>query len=106
MNGRNYGEPDFKYVWDKIKTGSVDITALRGEINQIVQQAISGLTPQVGGDYNALTNKPSIKGVTLTGDKDYEDLKLYVLDDGEDEDPVALESLSNLDIEGLINSFV
>lgn len=104
MNGRNYGEPDFKYVWDKIKTGSVDITALRGEINQIVQQAISGLTPQVGGDYNALTNKPSIKGVTLTGDKSFSELGLYEAED--DEDAVDLQRITSADIVNLINTVV
>ena len=39
-------------------------------------------------DYNNLINKPQIEGVTLSGDKSYEDLNL--------------ESLSNLELESLL----
>ena len=52
-----------------------------------------GATPVVAvTDYNTLLNKPQIEGVTLAGDKTYEDLNL--------------EGLDNLEIESLINSVV
>lgn len=52
-----------------------------------------GATPIVTiTDYNILTNKPQIEGVTLVGDKTYEELNL--------------EGLDNLEIEALINSAV
>lgn len=52
-----------------------------------------GATPVVAvTDYNTLVNKPQIEGVTLAGDKTYEDLNL--------------EGLDNLEIEALINSVV
>lgn len=43
-----------------------------------------------GGSYNSLTNKPSINGVTLTGQLSLEQL--------------GIEEISNLQIEEIINS--
>lgn len=43
-------------------------------------------------DYNELDNKPQINGNTLEGDKTFEDL--------------GAESLTNIDIENIINSIV
>ncbi len=104
MNGRNYGEPDFKYVWDKIKTGSVDTAALTNEINQAVERAIASHGGTGTTDYNQLTNKPSIKGVTLTGNKSFSELGLYELED--DEDAVDLQRITSADIVNLINTVV
>ena len=47
-------------------------------------------------NYNYLTNKPKINGVVLEGDKKSKDLKLQD----------NMESLTNMEIEEIINSFV
>lgn len=48
-----------------------------------------GLTPPMVVDYDALTNKPKIEGVTLQGNKTFEDL--------------SLNGLSNLEIEQMLS---
>ena len=54
----------------------------------------TAVQPVVGGatNYEKLSNHPSINGVTLLGDKTNEDLHIG--------------SLSNMDIERILNSFV
>lgn len=47
------------------------------------------LTPPIVVDYGKLTNKPKIEGVTLQGNKTFEDL--------------SLSSLSNLEIENMLS---
>lgn len=41
-------------------------------------------------DYNRLSNKPKIEGITLEGDKTFEDLNLQVLTNKELEDMLTL----------------
>lgn len=45
-----------------------------------------GEEPIVSMSYNDLTNKPSIEGVTLTGNKTYADLNLQAITNNEIED--------------------
>ncbi|MDD6530591.1 MAG: hypothetical protein PUF41_11500 [Prevotella copri] len=54
----------------------------------------SEVKPIIGtaNDYALSTNKPSINGVTLIGDKSNEDLKMG--------------SMTNMDIENILNSFI
>lgn len=47
---------------------------------QRVDQQIIDMAGQGGGvtDYNQLTNKPSIEGITLIGDKEFPDLTIFL----------------------------
>ena len=74
----------------KIKTAP----KLQGNIQQDARIIghLAYSTYELNKDYNRLANKPSIEGVTLVDDKSFEDLGAL--------------SLTNLEIENLINSQV
>lgn len=102
-----YGEPKFPYVWEEIKKllktkSSVAVTTKTTSGTNIADLNIDGTVypiyaPSGGGggttDYADLTNKPKLEGVTLEGNK-------YLNSDG------IHESLTNTEIEALINSVV
>lgn len=62
---------------------------LEGTLSDSEGTMEGGLTPPTVVDYGALTNKPKIEGVTLQGNKTFEDL--------------SLNSLSNLEIEQMLS---
>ena len=62
---------------------------LEGTLSDSEGTLEGGLTPPMVVDYGALTNKPKIEGVTLQGNKTFEDL--------------SLSSLSNLEIENMLS---
>lgn len=99
MNGMKYGEPDFKYIWAKIKKGGIDPAELKAQIDAAVERAIeehgTGTT-----DYNQLSNKPSIKNTVLQGNKSFEQLGLY--EDEDDPDAVDLQRVSNTEIQAIV----
>lgn len=69
------------YVGGRIYVTQLDNGAV---VTAIDRQGITTATITNGGgsgttDYNALTNKPSIEGVTLTGDKSFPQLNLDIL---------------------------
>lgn len=110
MINNRYGEPRFQYVWEEIKRligtkSTVTITPKSSSGTNIADIVIDGTTiplyaPEGGAggttDYNELTNKPSIKGVTLTGNKSFTDLALY-------EDP-DLVTITNTEITTLVTT--
>lgn len=72
-----------------LKTGSLSGSlsgggAVNGGLN------VPKVITVIDKDYNSLINKPKINGVELIGDKSFPDL--------------GLESLSNIEIENLLNS--
>ena len=69
------------YVGARVYVTQLDNGAV---VTAIDRQGITTATITNGGgsgtsDYNALTNKPSIEGVTLTGDKSFPQLNLDIL---------------------------
>lgn len=102
-----YGEPRFPYVWEEIKKlikgkSTVAVTVKTASGTNIADLNIDGTTyplfaPSGGGggttDYAELTNKPKLEGVTLEGNK-------YLNANG------IHESLTNTEIEALINSVI
>jgi hypothetical protein len=110
MINNRYGEPRFPYVWEEIKRligtkSTVQVTPKSSSGTNIADIVIDGTTiplyaPEGGSggttDYNDLTNKPSIKGVTLTGNKSFTNLGLY-------EDP-DLVTITNTEITTLVTT--
>lgn len=102
-----YGEPRFPYVWEEIKKllktkSSVAVEPKTSSGTNIADLVIDGKTypiyaPEGGSggttDYSELTNKPSLEGVTLVGNKRLNQDGIH-------------ESLTNTEIETLINSVV
>lgn len=72
---------------------NIDVNFNSGDVNFSMDFG-SGFPFPGGGttDYDALQNRPKINNVTLTGNKDFGDL--------------GLESLTNSDIEALLNNFI
>lgn len=71
------------------------------EYLKILESKINNLSGGGGGgtvsmSYTDLTNKPQIKGVTLTGNKSFSDLGLY------EEEP-DLVTIKNTEIDELVN---
>ena len=110
MINNRYGEPRFPYIWEEIKRligtkSTVEVTPKSSSGTNIADIIVDGTTiplyaPSGGSggttDYTALTNKPSIKGVTLTGNKSFTDLGLY-------EDP-DLVTITNTEIHTLVTT--
>lgn len=102
-----YGEPRFPYVWEEIKRllktkSTVTIEAKLDSGDNIADIIIDGKRYPIyapsggqGGstNYNDLTNKPQLEGVTLMGNKRLNEDRIH-------------ESLTNLEIENAINTVV
>lgn len=99
-----YGKPRFPYVWDEIKKlvkdkSSVSVKTKTTSGTNIADLTIDGKTYPIyapsgsGGttDYESLTNKPRLEGVTLVGNKQLNEDGIH-------------EYLSNMEIEELLNS--
>ena len=101
LEDKNYNMFSMNKNIEEILSGTADIefnpvgTGLKSTtISDALKELAANSGGEVGGtyDYEALENKPSIEGIELEGDKTFEELNLV--------------SLSNLDIEDLINNIV
>ncbi len=72
----------------EIDGDSINLVSIEGDE---IRAASEG-SPESGGtnDYNELINKPQIEGVTLIGDKTYEELNLQRITNSELEDILVL----------------
>lgn len=104
----NYGEPNARGVWEQVK--KLVNTKSKVQVNRITTagtnianididgEVIKLYAPDGGGgggggssDYNDLSNKPQIEGVTLSGDKTYSELNLKSISNTELEELLILD---------------
>lgn len=71
---------DEKTIWEDLGKTNPSIESEVIEVGNISDVEIRCPRPNVSDNYNKLTNKPKINGVTLEGNKTAEDLEIDVAD--------------------------